>query len=87
MKKAGFIILCCVVGARAFVVPPPLRSAPPRLNTGRLGLPAVGQEGADQVTVFDAGEVPLSWDDYEKQKPNEYKVGAKRSRTARQLQK
>ena len=71
MKKTGYIILYCAVGAGAFVAPPALLASPPRLFN--CGLSAVGG-GADQVTVFDAGETPVSWDDYKKQKPKEYKV-------------
>lgn len=74
MKKTGYIILCCAVGAGAFIAPPALRAPRP----SALQLPAVGG-GADQVTVFDAGETPVSWDDYKKQKPNEYKVRVWRS--------
>eukprot|EP00903_Cladosiphon_okamuranus_P009509 g9061.t1 len=73
MKKTGFAILCCAVGAGAFIAPPPLRAAPLRLNMGRL---AAGKAETDRVTVFDAGEVPVSWDDYKNNKPKEYKLDA-----------
>eukprot|EP00178_Gracilaria_changii_P023993 TRINITY_DN72436_c0_g1_i1.p1 TRINITY_DN72436_c0_g1~~TRINITY_DN72436_c0_g1_i1.p1 ORF type:complete len:154 (+),score=27.70 TRINITY_DN72436_c0_g1_i1:59-520(+) len=72
MKKTGCIILCCAVGAGAFVGPP---SSPPRFLNSNWKLPAAfGGAKADKVTVFDAGEVPVSWDDYKKQKPKEFKL-------------
>lgn len=37
------------------------------------------------MTVFDAGETPVSWDDYKKQKPKEYKVCVWCSRVLRLL--
>lgn len=63
------VLLCCAVGAGAFVAPLPWRA---RFNNCNKR-PAVGG-GADEVSVFDAGEVAVSWDDYKKQQPNEYKV-------------
>eukprot|EP00752_Nemacystus_decipiens_P010244 g9128.t1 len=73
MKKTGCIILCCAVGAGAFLAPPPLRaSLSPRFNSN-CELAAFGARAkADQGTVFDAGEDPVSWDDYKNQKPKEF---------------
>lgn len=74
MKKTGYIALCCMVGAGAFIVPipPPLQAYSPR-SPRFNSRSAVGGE-SDEVSVFDAGEAAVSWDDYKKQKPNEYKV-------------
>lgn len=75
--KIGYIVLCCAVGARAFIVAPPLRASSSCHTRFNCRLGAFGEKGgggADEVTVFDAGETGVSWADYKKQKPNEYKV-------------
>jgi len=71
------LVLCCMVGAGAFVVlPPPL--VPPAVSKPNRRFPTavriVNVQEEPELTVFDAGDVGVSWADYKKQRPNEYKV-------------
>lgn len=72
------LVVCCMVGAGAFLVRPlPLvPTAVSRLDAGRFrtAVQVVRVQEEPELTVFDAGDVGVSWADYKKQKPNEFKV-------------
>lgn len=73
-------MLCCMVGVGAFLVPPPpltpTAGPKPLRALSRTALGAVKTQEDPELTVFDASDVAVSWADYKKQKPNEYKVCA-----------
>lgn len=85
MKITGLLVLSCMVVlsdfTAAFVAPPCspqplLKSRVSCRNTGAVGATRQGKSTKEpDVTVFDAGETPVSWEEYKNQKkPDEYKV-------------
>lgn len=92
MKYVGCVLLCvAVLSSTAFVIPPPpmtnRRCAIVKLKVGvdepvargrpRSNLSAADPANEPDVTVFDA-EGGISWEDYKKEKPAEYKVSFER---------
>lgn len=89
MKTTGLLVLSsCVVMmmmshfTEAFVAPPGspqpllLKSRVSRSNIGAIWATRQGKNSKEpDVTVFDAGDTPVSWEEYKHQKkPDEYKV-------------
>lgn len=73
----SYLVLCCMLGAGAFLVPAPLvptAVSKPAAGRVRTALQVVRVQEEPELTVFDAGDVGVSWADYKKQRPNEFKV-------------
>lgn len=79
----GVVLLLAASCGEAFFFAPGPAVFKPRvsLTTTATNVNAVRHGGGQQdpeLSVFDAGETGVSWEDYKKQKPDEFKVCPKR---------